>query len=176
VADPAYGSRGPATGYAMMWPMDISTGLDFAAAPQDVYTMMTDQAYLEEVCVASESTSHDASVNGSSTRTSRTLPSPESAARFTGPHLTVIEEVQWGDAGTDGARTGALTMTVLGQPVRFNGRLRLAPGGRGTTVDLTGELKVAIPLLGRKLEESAAPAVLAGFRTQQRVGDRWLGR
>ena len=31
-----------------------------------------------------------------------------------------------------------------------------------------------IPLLGRKLEESSAPAVLAGFRTQQQVGDRWL--
>ncbi len=52
---------------------------------------------------------------------------------------------------------------------------RLAPGGRGTTVRLTGELKVNVPLLGRKLEQSAAPAVLAGFRTQQRAGDRWLG-
>jgi hypothetical protein len=157
-----------------MCPMDISTGLDFAATPQDVYTMMTDQAYLEQVCVASESLSYDASVNGSSTRTSRTLASPDSAARFTGPQLTVVEEVQWGDAETDGARTGSLTMTVLGQPVRLNGRLQLRPGGRGTTVDLTGELKVAIPLLGRKIEESAAPAVLAGFRTQQRVGDSWL--
>ena len=157
-----------------MCPMDISTGLDFAATPQDVYAMMTNQAYLEQVCVASESLSYDASVNGSSTRTSRTLASPDSAARFTGPQLTVVEEVQWGDAETDGARTGSLTMTVLGQPVRLNGRLQLRPGGRGTTVDLTGELKVAIPLLGRKMEESAAPAVLAGFRTQQRVGDSWL--
>ena len=156
--------------------MDISTGLDFAATPQDVYAMMTDQAYLEEVCVASASVSYDASVNGSSTRTSRTLPSPESAARFTGPHLTVVEEVAWGQAGGDGARTGALTMTVVGQPVRLTGQLQLRPGGRGTTVDLTGELKVAIPLLGRKLEESSAPAVLAGFRTQQKVGDRWLAR
>jgi hypothetical protein len=158
-----------------MWPMDISTGLDFAATPNEVYAMMTDQAYLEEVCVASESLSYDASVNGSSTRSSRTLLSPESAARFTGPQLTIVEEVEWGTAGGDGARTGVLTMTVLGQPVRLNGRLLLRPGGRGTTVQLTGELKVAIPLLGRKMEESAAPAVLAGFRTQQRVGDRWLG-
>ena len=159
-----------------MRPMDISTGLDFAAAPQYVYAMMTVQAYLDEVCVASESVSYDASVNGSSTRTSRTLPSPESAARFTGPQLTVVEEVDWGEAGSDGARTGRLTMTVVGQPVRLSGQLQLRPGGRGTTVDLTGELKVAIPLLGRKLEESAAPAVLAGFRTQQKVGDRWLAR
>jgi hypothetical protein len=35
---------------------------------------------------------------------------------------------------------------------------------------------VAIPLLGKKLEESTAPAILAGFQTQQRVGDQWLSR
>jgi hypothetical protein len=136
--------------------------------------MMTDQAYLEAVCVASESLSYDASVTGASTRTSRTLASPESAARFTGPQLTVVEEVVWGEASGDGSRSGTMTMTVLGQPVSLKGALTLRPGGRGTTVDLNGELKVAIPLLGRKLEQSSAPAVLAGFRTQQRVGDRWL--
>ena len=157
-----------------MGAMDISTGLDFAASPEEVYAMMTDQAYLEEVCVASHSISYDVSVNGSSTRTSRTLPSPESAARFTGPHLTVVEEVQWAEPTGDGSRTGALTMTVTGQPVRLTGQLRITPGGRGSSVRLTGELKVNIPLLGRKLEESSAPAVLAGFRTQQQVGDRWL--
>ena len=154
--------------------MDISTGLDFAATPEEVYAMMLDQAYLEEVCVASQSISYDVSVNGTSTRSSRTLPAPESAARFTGPQLTIVEEVQWAEAGGDGSRTGALTMTVTGQPVRLTGELRIAPGGRGTTVALSGELKVNIPLLGRKLEESSAPAVLAGFRTQQEVGDRWL--
>jgi hypothetical protein len=154
--------------------MDISTGLDFAASPADVYAMMIDQGYLEEVCVASESISYDVSVSGSTTRSSRTLPSPESAARFTGPQLTVVEEVAWSEPAPDGSRTGTMTMTITGQPVNLKGTLRLRPGGRGTTVDLNGELKVAIPLLGRKLEQSSAPAVLAGFRTQQRVGDRWL--
>ena len=156
--------------------MDISTGLDFAAAPEEVHAMMMDQAYLEEVCVASQSISYDVSVTSASTRTSRTLPAPESAARFTGPQLTIVEEVQWAEAAGDGSRTGALTMTVSGQPVRLTGQLRIAPGGRGTTVGLDGELKVNIPLLGRKLEESSAPAVLAGFRTQQQVGDRWLAK
>ena len=156
--------------------MDISTHLDFAAEPDAVFAMMTDQAFLEEVCVASESISYDAAVSGSTTKTSRTLPAPESAARFTGAELTVNDQIDWGGAGAAGARTAILTMTVLGQPVTLKGRLQLAPGGRGTIVDLTGELKVAIPLVGKKLEQAAAPAVLAGFRTQQRVGDRWLTR
>lgn len=156
--------------------MDISTGLDFAAAPADVYAMMTNQRYHEEVCVASHSIRYEASVSGPSTHTTRTLPSPASAARFTGPELNIVEDITWGDAADDGSRTGTMNMTVQGQPVTLKGELRLVPGGRGTTVMLTGELKVAIPLLGRKFEQSSAPAVLAGFNTQQKVGDRWLAR
>jgi len=138
--------------------------------------MMTDQAYLEQVCVASESITYDASVSGSSTHSSRTLHAPESSARFTGSQLTVIEDLTWGAPSADGSRTADITMTVLGQPVTLRGQLQMSPGGRGTVVALDGELKVAVPLLGKKLEQSAAPAVLAGFRTQQRVGDQWLSR
>jgi hypothetical protein len=154
--------------------MDISSRLDFAAQPNDVYAMMTNQKYLEEVSVASGSLSYAASVEGSTTKTSRTLPAPDTAARFTGPQLTVNEEVVWDGPSADGSRSGAITMTVLGQPVTFRGKLNLSPGGRGSVVDIIGELKVAIPLLGRKLEESAAPAVMAGYQTQQEVGNRWL--
>ena len=154
--------------------MDISSRLDFAAQPNDVYAMMTNQKYLEEVSVASGSLSYAVSVEGSTTKTSRTLPAPDAAARFTGPQLTVNEEVVWDGPSADGSRSGAITMTVLGQPVTLRGKLNLSPGGRGSVVDISGELKVAIPLLGRKLEESAAPAVMAGYQTQQEVGNRWL--
>jgi hypothetical protein len=156
--------------------MDIATRLDFAADPAAVFTMLLDKGYQEEVCVASESISYDVAISGNTTTTSRTLPSPDSAARFTGPQLTVKEENVWGEAAADGSRTAVITLTVLGQPVTLKGQLQLSPGGRGTTIALTGELKVAIPLLGKKLEQASAPAVMAGFRTQQQVGDRWLSR
>jgi hypothetical protein len=158
----------------IMCGMDISSHLDFAAPPADVYAMMTDQRFLEEVCVASGSISYNVSAAGSTTQTSRTLQAPESAARFTGPQLTVNDEVVWGEPSPDGSRTGTVTMNVLGQPVSFRGGIRISPGGRGSVADIRGDLKVAIPLLGRKLEESAAPAVMAAYRTQQEVGDKWL--
>jgi hypothetical protein len=154
--------------------MDISSTAQFAAAPERVFAMMTDKGYLEDVCRASGSLSYDVSVTGCSTRTSRTLAAPASAAKFTGAQLTVVEEVVWGDANGDGSRTGAVKLTVLGQPVTMNGRLQLTAGGPGTIAALTGQLKVAIPFFGKKLEESSAPAVLAGFRTQQKVGNDWL--
>ncbi len=156
--------------------MDIASRLDFAASPSDVFAMMTDRDYLAEVCVACSSQSYDVTVNGASTQTSRTFAAPDAVARFTGSQLSVVEDTVWSAAAPDGSRSGSLAMTVTGQPVSLKGQLRIAPGGRGTRVDLTGDLKVAIPLLGRKLEQSTAPTVLAGFETQQVVGTRWLAR
>lgn len=156
--------------------MDITTRLDFAAAPTEVYAMLTDAQYLDEVCRATDSSSYDVDVAGSTTRTTRSFPAPDAVARFTGATLTVSEQTVWGDAAADGRRTAELDMTVQGQPVSMQGTLELAPGGAGTTVELTGQLKVAIPLLGKKMEQSSAPAVLAGFKKQQEVGSRWLVR
>ena len=156
--------------------MDITTRLEFAATPPEVYAMLTDAQYLDEVCRATESSSYDVDVAGSTTTTTRSFPAPDAVARFVGGTLTVTEQTVWGEAAADGARTGDLEMTVKGQPVSMKGRLALAPSGAGTVVQLTGDLKVAIPLLGRKLEQSSAPAVLAGFSKQQEVGSRWLAR
>lgn len=156
--------------------MDITTRIEFAAPPQDVYAMLTDQAYLAEVCQATESRTYEATVVGSTTRTTRTFEAPAAVARFTGGELTVTEETVWGAAGAGGQRTGDLQMSVKGQPVSLKGQVVVAAGGPGTVVQLTGDLKVAIPLLGKKLEQSTAPAVLTGFTIQQEVGDRWLSR
>jgi hypothetical protein len=156
--------------------MDISTRMEFAATPEQVFALMIDQRFLEAVCQACGALGYDASVDGLATRTRRTLPSPESAARFTGPQLTVVEDIGWADADPDGARTGVVKMIIMGQPVTMNGELRLSAGGPGTVAELSGDLKVAVPILGKKLEQSAAPAVLAGFRTQQKVGNDWLAR
>jgi uncharacterized protein DUF2505 len=160
----------------MMAAMDISSRVEFPAPVEQVFAMMTDQAYLEEVCQASQAKSYEASVTGTTTRTSRRLPAPEAAARFTGPDVTVVEEIAWGPAAGDGSRTGRVELTISGQPVSMKGSMHLAAGGPGTIADLTGELKVAIPILGKKLEQASAPAVLAGFRTQQKVGNDWLAR
>lgn len=154
--------------------MDISTDLDFAATPAEVHAMMLDRGYQEQVCVASGSRRWEVKVEPPRTWSSRALDAPDSAARFTGPELVILEDTTWGEAAADGSREADLVLTVERQPVSLRGKLHLAPGGRGATVRLVGELKVNVPLLGRKLEQSAAPAVLAGFRTQQSAGDAWL--
>ncbi|HET7476495.1 MAG TPA: DUF2505 domain-containing protein [Dermatophilaceae bacterium] len=154
--------------------MDITSQAEFAADPTTVYTMMTTKEYLEKVCEATRATEYEVTVTDSTTVTARSLPAPEMAARFTGPTLRVVEEIAWGDAALDGSRVGALKLTVPGQPLSMNGTTTITPGGPGSVMTMKAELKVSIPLLGRKLEQAAAPAVTSGFRTHQRVGGAWL--
>ena len=154
--------------------MQITAAADFAADPHTVYTMLTTKEYLEKLVAAADPISSEVSVDGTTTSTTRVLPAPPDAARFTGPELTVVEKLEWSDAAADGARTAQVSLTVPKQPVSMKGTVSLAPGGSGTQVTLNGDLKVNVPLLGRKLEASSAPAVLAGFNDHQKVGDEWL--
>ncbi len=154
--------------------MQLTAQQDFAAAPTDVAAMLTDRAFLEKVCEASEALKHSVTVDGAHTTVSRTLKAPSAAAKFTGETITIVEDVRWSAAAHDGSRTGALLLTVPGLPVEMKGAITLAPGGKGTRVDYAGDLNVNIPFVGKKLEQSAAPAVLEGITLQQRVGDDWL--
>lgn len=152
--------------------MDIDSRAEFAADPEKVYAMLTDKDFLEKVCQETHATDYDVIVDGSSVKTSRDLPSPDAARPFTGETLTVVEDISWAEGGS--GRTGTVTMKVPGQPVNFNGKYELIADGAGSTLTLTGLLKVNVPLLGKKLEEAAAPAVLAGFRTQEKLGADYL--
>ena len=111
----------------MMTAMDISTRAEFAAPVETVFAMMTDQTFLEEVCRASQAINYEATVSGSITRTSRRLPSPEAAARFTGPELTVVEEIDWGGPESDGSRVGRLELTIPGNRCPCGVRCRSSP-------------------------------------------------
>lgn len=166
------GMHGP--GVRQTGVMDISTTADFAADPLAVYTMLTDREFLAAVAQESGAVSHEESVVDGTTKTTMELPNTPDLAKFAGKTMTVVQEVTWGPATDDGARTGQLSLNIPGQPVSMPGTVTLAPGGRGTLVTVAGDLTVKIPLLGKKIEKAAAPAILEGIGVQQRVGDRWL--
>ena len=154
--------------------MQLTAQQDFAAQPSQVAAMLTDRAFLEQVCLASEAEKHSVTVDGAHTTVSRTLPAPSSITKFTGSTITIVEDLVWSPAAADGSRTAKFTLTVPGLPVEMLGTARLTAGGSGTRVDYSGDLSVNIPFIGKKLEQSAAPAVLDGIGLQQRVGTDWL--
>lgn len=154
--------------------MDISSRLDFAAEPATVYAMMTDHSFLEQLVEQAGATSHSIDIAGPRTRVEMKLPAPEQLRSFAGSGITAVQQVEWAEAAADGSRTGALEVSTPGLPVTAHGNARLQPGGRGTIVDYTGEVKVNIPLVGRRVEQQAAPFVKQAIDAQQQVGDEWL--
>ncbi len=154
--------------------MDVISHNEFAADPATVFSMFLDPRFLAEVCTASGATRQEVMVTGDSTRTKRVLPAPASAAKFTGPDLTVTEEITWGPSATDGTRRGIIKVAVTGVPAQMNAIVDLKPGGKGTTLDYKGSFRINVPFVGGKLEQQAAPALLEGLQAQQRVGDAYL--
>ena len=156
--------------------MQLTAQQDFAAEPSKVAAMLTDRVFLEKVCVASEAEKHSVTVDGTHTSVSRTLPAPSSVAKFTGSTITIVEDLVWSAPASDDSRTADFTINVPGLPVEMRGRVRLSAGGKGTRVDYASDLSINIPFVGKKLEQSAAPAVLDGIGLQQRVGNDWLAQ
>lgn len=156
--------------------MEICAQAQFAAGPETVYQMLTDHGYLEEVCIAGHAVTYEVQVNDNRTVSRRGLPAPDLLRAFTGPTLTIIEDITWGSAADDGSRRGDLRLTVEGQPAKMLGTVDLSPTSTGAQISVHGDLKVAIPLVGKSIEKSAAPSVLSGIAVQERVGREWLGR
>lgn len=154
--------------------MDISSRLEFAAAPGAVHQMMTTPAWLDDLVSRTDATEHTTTVAGDTTRVEMTVPAPAEVARFAGSGLRLVQEVQWGPAAADGSREGTLHVTSPGLPVDMTGHATLAPGGRGTVVEYTGQLTVNIPFVGKKVEQQAAPYVKDAIDAQQVAGDEWL--
>ena len=154
--------------------MQLQARNDFAADPDATHAMLTDPAFLAEVCVASGDVSHRVDAVPGRSAVERRMQTPSAVRSFLGDTLTLLQHVTWNDPAPDGSRTGRLVLTVSGMPARADAAIDMRSGGRGTLVDFAGEFVISVPLLGRKLEGQAAPALLAGFGVQQQVGDAWL--
>ncbi|MEP6650410.1 MAG: DUF2505 domain-containing protein [Lapillicoccus sp.] len=161
--------------------MRITTFFDYAATPEDVFAMLADPAFQAAKVEATHPLSHTASVTpkGEQTEivTSRVIPTdgfPDFAKSMIGPKLRVTETIVWSRASVDGSRTGTIHIGIGDAPVAMNGTLRMAPGGSGTRIDLDGDLKAKIPLLGGKIEKAAQAPILGAIEKEQEVGEKWL--
>jgi hypothetical protein len=162
----------------------LTAEIRYDAPPADVFAMVSDQRFQDEVCAATGAVSHSVTVErsadgGATVTTSRDLPTdgfPDYVKGFVGATLTVRRVDVWGPAGADGSRTGTMFVEIPGAPVRLDGTVRMAPQGGGTLEEVDGDLKASIPLLGGKVERAAEPAVRAAISKEQEVGRAWLTR
>ncbi|MEO5981231.1 MAG: DUF2505 domain-containing protein [Pedococcus sp.] len=163
--------------------MKIATTMEYAATPQEVFAVLTDQAFQEAKCAATAAIKYSASITrsggGATIRTERILPSeglPDFAKNMVGETLKVVETQTWGAASADGSRTGTLEMAVAGVPVALGGTLALAPGGPGSIEHLDADLKAKIPLIGGKIEKAAAKPIRESIDIEAATAKEWLAR
>ena len=162
-------------------PMKISETVDYPATPEAVFAMLTDEQFQARKCLAAGALRHDTAIQpvGEGVRivTKRDLPTadlPDFAKSLIGPKLAITETYDWGPAGADGSRFGELDVEVAGAPVSLSAKVALVPNGAGAQMRVDGNLKASIPLLGGKVEKSAAPAVIDGIHQEGRTGRAWL--
>ena len=164
----------------MMSPMSkrITHDLTYDAPLADVAAMLADPAFRQEVCdhqrVLRSSIEVEPDGQGMRVRIDQVQAAtgiPSFATKFVGQEIQIVQTETWTSADR-----GDITVEIPGKPGDMRGTVALRESGGTTTetVDLT--VKVAIPLVGGKLEGLIADLLLKALRAENTVGRAWLAR
>jgi uncharacterized protein YndB with AHSA1/START domain len=160
----------------MMCAMEFRTELSYDASPAEVFAMLSDPAFREQVAEAQEVVSVDVRLTPSedgfslvSDQVQNTAGLPAIAKKIAGDTTQAVISEEWA------SRTqGSISITAPGKPTSATGTVSLAPDGDGTVELVELEIKVKVPLIGGKLEKLMADQIESGFRVEHTVGRAWL--
>jgi hypothetical protein len=145
--------------------MKLNLEYSYPAPVEQVYALVTDLAFRREACESSgasdSSVSVDASGDSADVRIERTMPAevPDFVKKLTGDTVTSVQVEKWRAPAADGSRTAEVSMDVKGQPATMRGTAQLIADGDGTKFTLDAEVRVSIPLIGKRIEPEVAKAV-----------------
>ncbi|MGH3471966.1 MAG: DUF2505 domain-containing protein [Nocardioidaceae bacterium] len=163
--------------------MDVTGEINYPSARiERVYGLLMDEAFRSHVCEATHALQHAVSVDCQADDTAtvvvrRVMPAevPDFIKKFVGDNITIVQTETWGRADSDGQRVADLLLEVDGQPVRMAGTIRLERAGPGAREVIRGDLRVSLPLIGRRIEPEIAKVVYAAIDAEQSIGLEWLG-
>jgi Protein of unknown function (DUF2505) len=166
--------------------MDFTETLTYDASPDEVFAMLCDKDFREEVCKQSHAIRYQVNIvpadDSAKVLVSRVLPAdvPDFAKALVGPEIEILQTEGWHPPGPTGVRVADLRIEIPGKPGQLVGSVTISPAGSPagarTTEAIEGELKVRIPLLGAKLEAEIAKGLREGIRLEGKVGTAWLSR
>ncbi|MEO6500737.1 MAG: DUF2505 domain-containing protein [Jatrophihabitantaceae bacterium] len=151
------------------------------ATVEQIFASRLEQSVREQACRESGALSYDVQIEqaadgGARVQVQRVMAPqvPDYIRRFVGESISISQVEQWSAPGPNGVRTAVVEVTVRGQPASMKGSMTLAPAAEGSTELVAGEVKVAIPLLGRQIEPEIVRVIEAALRIEQRVGQDWV--
>ena len=146
------------------------------ATIEQVHEMLADQAFRERVCAEQGVVSHDVSITpageGMSVRIEQvqdTQGVPGFAKKIVGDTTTVIQEEAWSSPVS-----ADITVTIPGKPGDIRGTVAINSDDAGVKERVDLHIKVAIPLVGGKIEGLLAEILTEALEAEQRVGTKWL--
>jgi len=156
--------------------MKFSHDLAYDAAPEAVAAMLADPAFRERVCTALHVLRHEVSVEGAGAGmrvvVDQTQPAkgiPPFAKKFVGDEIRIVQRERWTDTSS-----ADLDIEVPGKPGTMAGGIRLVADGSGTVQEVTGDIRVKVPLVGGKIEALVGDILRSALEAEQRVGRAWL--
>lgn len=161
--------------------MKISATISYpSATPEQTFALAVDPAFREAVCEATRALRYDVSVatdgDTASVTVSRTMPAevPDIVRSFIGETVDVVQSERWGPPDADGERRADLVVQVKGQPATMQGTATIRRAGGGSVVAIEGDLDVAVPFFGKKVEPEIAKGIYAAIEKEQQTGRDWL--
>lgn len=146
------------------------------ATPEQVYAMLADPAFREAVCEYQRYHRHEITITPEATGMSVVVDQhrpadgvPSFAQKFVGAEINVHQREQW-----TSPTEATLDVTIPGKPGHMKGTVRLAGDAGGTTETVEVDVKVAIPLIGGKLEGFIGDMLTKALRAENKVGREWL--
>ena len=161
--------------------MKLNVENRYAATVEQAFASHVTESVREEACRQSGAKSWDVIITqtpngGAVVQVERVMTPdlPDYIAKLIGGSVTIRQQEEWSPAAADGSRTASIKLTIVGQPASMNGQAVLSPDGPGSKEVVTGEVKVAVPIIGRQFEPEIARVIESALRIEQRVGDEWV--
>lgn len=147
----------------------------YPAQPDAVAALMRNEDFIADVAQHAGAIEHSCEI-AQDTVLRMTLPAPENARPFVGTKIPIEISLTFAEADSTGSIPGAVILRVSGAPVDAEARVLLAPAGDSTVGKYDGELKVHVPLFGKKVESAIEPFIIDAFDGIRRRAQEWLLR
>lgn len=164
----------------MMGGMELKLSASYDASPEEVFAIVTDTTFREQACAKTKALSYDVQVSESGgntvVRVKREMAAtdiPDMARKFVGQTLTVVQTETWRPAAADGSRTADVTGEISNTPVTLKGKASIGAQGGKTVQAIDLDVKVAVPLIGKKLEPFVVDAIRSGLQKEHDLGREW---
>jgi hypothetical protein len=150
--------------------------MTYDAPLKDVYAMLGDPVFREQVCEYQRVLRADVEIDRSGDRMTvivdQAQPAhgiPSFAKKFVGDEIEIKQREDWNSVDA-----ADLHVTIPGKPGHMEGTIRLEESGGTTTETVDVQIHVNLPLVGGKIEGLVADLLRKALEAEQKVGRDYL--